>query len=1669
MKRITRVILAAALVCLLVGVICATVVSAAVPWQSLSAGTRNLGALDFDAYSVDSTAFDASSTQTYSKSGSSARLWSNTGWKNDAIMKICEESVDGRSNKYLSIAADPSYTGTASSNQAYALFPTTAVTAPDTDGIANDFLVIDIDVSADKYVVVNSDGTESTFYSSWDEVVKAGKESEAKLAYPEQLNFRIEPAYSGYTLPVYIHSKAVETEEGVRQKSFLSVYALAGTYGQMELSDEPGTWNHITIMYELKAASKGTLVCRAYLDGKYVGKYTKSAGASSVTIKELRMILPSAAINKQAATYSFAIDNWTANVYNDYVPSENVQNSIASVADFDKDYALYNCEDVVYNKDYLSPNGNCFGLVWQDSEGGEIARENIAIGTAPTALGDKLDSLLDCSVKGNYKSLAAWEWNAGSDADEYTPAATLTMDMVYAVRARGDREIILRPATRTVTALSQDGKELGTDIYYNGSEVGLVELETNGWYSVSYSVLENATDGEDKSSFVIKDGKDNRFVVDEATAAPKASLDGVLYNMSLTTNYYMNIYLPLDMPSEVEFLGFYSDAALENKHTENIKDTTLDGASYKRFSFEIANRDIDNDFTQYVAISVTLGGKAHTLSYGVKINPISYSREVTAKYDCKSRESSLVVNLIRYASEAYKCYYGEENASAASMLAEHTSCGCLLSESIVNEYVGDPSTLSDYIYAATYDIHSQNPGMIMYLLAEKAGDVSKITVEYAGVEKDICVSLKALDAEMLDGVSVIPYIYSDMSAANVNALMTINVYTDSDTPTASGTYSLPTYVKNNPNEPVASALYAFGKAANTYKKSVIIPNDSVIIENITVKKESSLPPSMTVSPGGEIEYTVSVTNDGDAAVTVPVYDTVPANTQYISGGARVSGHKLYWSVDVQAGETVEITYKIRVNDDVSLIDGGCVIPAPVRAGGNEAECHENYIELTFGEIDSDFLKIGILANKYSGFKSTALAKWIYNVAFTKNFTMSGEVSGVLDGIFGADTAESQNHREMVIPTLFGGSLVSSELDLRFKGIRAEKIDTAGLVTGDLLLLEDGEGAEIYIYNGTGFISLTNGYESADTEDTLSRALDSERFAFLRPSTVMTTLKHSDPDMQPEELTEAQIALLEVARTYVLRGYRLQYDDTRFDQAAANSAEYRWQIGLRAPEDYTSDEWGYINCAGFTYDLYLNALGHNLRDLYTTSNLVWQYTTNSGARVEWDGIHGKLKTTYNGATLDYKMYPYFFKPTHTETPEEALLIEERIMSELQVGDLIVIRRYVNDPSKSDTGHVMMYIGGGKLVHSTGSSFKYSSDPAEETYEPTIRYMNIHDYLFNPASSNYLFDSDSVVDQFGIVRPLASSSFKGTLPENTLNRIENMQGIVSEKLSSHKAGVTVSLGGEVTYTFRIFNSNGTARTLDITDTVPENSSFVSLTGGGTHTDGALSWTVTVGAGETIEVSYTVKATGESGSFIYGEGATVGGVLHKCNKVYIKRTLTLTEEEAITEAIEYYRANNTENLSGLALANAIYAKAAELLGTDSIKTPFDTESIDELAAGLVENKSGSTTVYQLKADGVYGAMIAPTLYGGERLYTPNSYSASSKACTERTRLGMEHDLVVGDILYGRYYSGTILYIYAGEDIGFVSLANLATVSKSPNDVLVGVIGYYYYFAVLRPSQVW
>jgi uncharacterized repeat protein (TIGR01451 family) len=520
------------------------------------------------------------------------------------------------------------------------------------------------------------------------------------------------------------------------------------------------------------------------------------------------------------------------------------------------------------------------------------------------------------------------------------------------------------------------------------------------------------------------------------------------------------------------------------------------------------------------------------------------------------------------------------------------------------------------------------------------------------------------------------------------------------------------------------------------------------------------------------------------------------------------------------------------------------------------------------------------------------------------------------------------------------------------------------------------------------------------------------------SNVMVSSSMIDPD----SLNFNQKALYVTALNYLLRGERIQYDDSRL--SSIGGAEFRWKKGVVSPESYTADEWGYTNCAAFCYDLYLYALGFDIGS-YTTSGLIG-------------------KTSWR---------TYYYQPKGEISTEQATEQMTKFFNELTPGDLIIIRRDNDGNGSDDSGHVMCYIGNGKVIHCSGSSYQY--DKSAETYEPSIRFMDIASYLFDPNASNYVFDSN--VSKLAIVRPL--KSYKGTIPEESVNRVNSLAGIRVEKLSSCKPAVSVNLGDEITFTFNVLNANDMDKTICIKDVIPENTEFVSIFGG-TEENGDISFELMVGAYESVSVSYTVKVKNDvstENQEIRGDMSTVNGVSVACHTTSIRKTLTADEQARIKEAIAYFAENNEDALSGIAMINAIYERAG-------LVAPFaSTDTFKDVAGGIIGK---STEVNSAKAvavleNGKYRSIVVDGLYGGRYYYTKDFAYQSGQ---NRVRLPREHNLVIGDVIIAKTSTTERVFIYDGTYIYNVDKAIMTR--DLPAQRLEWLMGYQYYFVVVRPS---
>lgn len=532
---------------------------------------------------------------------------------------------------------------------------------------------------------------------------------------------------------------------------------------------------------------------------------------------------------------------------------------------------------------------------------------------------------------------------------------------------------------------------------------------------------------------------------------------------------------------------------------------------------------------------------------------------------------------------------------------------------------------------------------------------------------------------------------------------------------------------------------------------------------------------------------------------------------------------------------------------------------------------------------------------------------------------------------------------------------------------------------------------------------------------------------------------------------AQKAVVKTALAYLARGTRIQYDDTRLNVNSVSPITYRWQSGVRkSPEEYTTQYTGYSNCAAFTAEVYLAALGCNLPN--ATNNL---------------------------AAIKDARRVYQYKPTGNETDTEKATVEQEFFANLKMGDIIVIRY---NGSKTGNGHAMLYVGSQVLegvegykgvaaegtdengtpndagyvydiIHSTGSSYSYEKQTEKYESHGTVQIMSANS-LFDSKTGRYVFTK---LANIGIIRPL--NTFDGEVPENSKNRMLYMDNIIAEKLSSHTAGMTVNPGGNIAYSFSVTNKNETDVTLEIKDTIPENTTLVTADGG--NVDGTnLSWTLTVPAKSTATVGYVVKVNADTpiGTTVGGDAGTVGGVSVKCPKVYVGTTLTEAQQETLRTSIT---AHTDSSLRGMTLANAIYG---DLEGYENLLT-------DDAKTVLHDIFRTYGNIHSLNWEPGYIDMVAPGLFGG-RYVTQRSPSPKVKDFLPRfedirTRMVDAVYLMAGDILIASVDANDTdlkLYMYTG--VGLLDLNSGKQIPTEEMDAHLIPFLSYDRFAVLRPS---
>ena len=479
---------------------------------------------------------------------------------------------------------------------------------------------------------------------------------------------------------------------------------------------------------------------------------------------------------------------------------------------------------------YVIKKARFVDAIWKGVDGETtIATEQVAVIIENNAvyIPDEIAEIYS-SIKGTGR----YEWALNDGGYEpFVPGAPLP---------DGVTKITVRPVTATVTWNGVEGVSDNdvVETWFIGSALEAGDLtrfssyeenDGNGWYVIKYTAWAGFTAG-----MTVLD--------DEYTFTPElnpvASLIDIKLNMSLLTKFEANLLIS-EAPSNVYITGVYSNADCVDNLLEALKSLELDGENYLVDSFFIDNSDVDKVFSRYVEYEVEYDGCKTVVVGEVKVSLIDYAEKVIAQYGCGSKEANLAYNLINYANAAYAFKNGEDYEDAVAFLAlEGHEDGCVcnttyayLGEEVYYDFFYEEFVLGENVYAVSFDVSNEQPAFVVYVMLDEFGNaLADVRIDFNGIfgteVGGIVLNLVRGDDITIEGVGTFATLFfENMPLYNATEIFTITATDATTGEVYMCNYSLASYIdimsinadEDDSGLAVAKALYSFAKVAKDYK------------------------------------------------------------------------------------------------------------------------------------------------------------------------------------------------------------------------------------------------------------------------------------------------------------------------------------------------------------------------------------------------------------------------------------------------------------------------------------------------------------------------------------------------------------------------------------------------------------------------------------------------------------------------------------------------------------------------------------------------------------------------------------------------------------------------------------------------------------------------------------
>lgn len=364
----------------------------------------------------------------------------------------------------------------------------------------------------------------------------------------------------------------------------------------------------------------------------------------------------------------------------------------------------------------------------------------------------------------------------------------------------------------SVTWNDLDGNALKTEKYIKGGNVfdAGVSVETS---ETGFAVLSKVFESWGTLPTNIEED-----IVINPIYTLKDTMAGLKYNLSLYSNFNINLYIPAEYKN---FVKVYSDAAKTNELT--LDEVSINESSYvKAVIAQLCNNATD-DAVFYVTVSETVDGTVYTAEISIKTSTVAYAKTVIADYDNFTAEDRvLVYYMLNYANEAAKYFDKVENdADIYELLEKYKNVGNMFVPTA--SYTPIEEGL-DKVFD-TVAIRAESSPSFVFRLVE--GFRGSVIVKYSGnnerVFNDFAVSATTADNKTLfiDGMKI----YNFGTVLNITAEGTLN----GEPVSVCGRFNLDAYVKYAEDNELShlslvTALRHYAEASALYKGGTLGEN-----------------------------------------------------------------------------------------------------------------------------------------------------------------------------------------------------------------------------------------------------------------------------------------------------------------------------------------------------------------------------------------------------------------------------------------------------------------------------------------------------------------------------------------------------------------------------------------------------------------------------------------------------------------------------------------------------------------------------------------------------------------------------------------------------------------------------------------------------------------------------